>query len=247
MYALTEWTATYGYFLLATLSAAIAEVTLNVTLAVFVPLQCPRGSRFDNAESVAVAVTTANAAATGDGVAFRPTIYDSCSDEEDFYHLFHVLGSSKESGPMVVVGPGNHVLCEAAARLLSLHNLPLVSWGCTDSALSDRDTYRTFARTSTSADAAVRAMVLTLRHFRLHYVTIVFSRHLPESAIATELHIQLSDDGFAITTFHKLVVDNFSDTLMDKLRKVNVEGLTKGEFDNVTIHDVTTATTLFRI
>ena len=247
MYALAEWTATYGYFLLATLGAAIAEVTLNVSLAVFVPLQCPRGRRLDNAESVSVAVTAANAEAKGVGVAFTATIYDSCSDEEDFYHLFHVLGRSKESGPMVVVGPGNHVLCEPAARLLSLHSLPLVSWVCTDSVLSDRDTYRTFARTSTSADTAVRAMARTLRHFRFHYVTIVFSRHLPESAIATELHIQLSDDGFAITMFHKLLVDSSSDTLMDKLLKVKVEGFTKGEFGDVIIRDVTTTTALFRI
>ena len=235
MHGLGQVIATSCYFLLTALRAAAPEVTRNISLAVFVPLRCPRGVRVHNDATIIAAIEAANVEATDEGVVFAADVYDSCSEEESFYHLFHVLGSSKENSN-VVVGPGNHALCESSARLLNLHKEALVSWGCTDSTLSDRAIYRTFARTSASADTAVHAMSVILGHFRLHYVTIVFSSHLPESAIGSELHIHLTYHGFTITGFHKLTTDDFREALVAKLRAVDPR--TKGEFSDVIIHDV---------
>ena len=225
MYALAEWTATYGYFMLATLTVAMNEGGIQISLFVFVPLRCPRGQRFYYNETVTAAVAAANANMTADDdIVFAARVFDSCFEEENFITLVSVLDQSVQRTD-VVIGPGNSALCEPFARLLSLHNEALVSWDCTASALNDRATYRTLMRTVPNTEEAVRAMSTTLTHFRLHYVTVVFSK--AESFGASDLHMQLSDDAFAITGFHRLVAGDFRPTLTAKMRAVDPR--TKGE------------------
>ena len=235
MHGLGQVIATSCYFLLTTLRAATPEVTQNISLVVFVPLRCPRSLRFRYNETVIAAIAAANAEATDDGVVFAASVYDSCVEEVSFTNLVgmseHLFGH-----PDVVIGPGNYALCEPFARLLSLHNEALASWSCTTSTLSDRETYRTLMRTAPSASEAVRVMHTSLRHYRLHYVTVVFSRS--ESLFASELHMELTDKAFAITAFFRLAAGDFNDALPTQLRAVDPR--TKGESGDVTTHDTIT-------
>ena len=46
------------------------------------------------------------------------------------------------------IGPGCSVVCEPAGHLVAHWNIPMVSWGCTSSTMSDKIMYPTFARTT---------------------------------------------------------------------------------------------------
>ena len=97
----------------------------RASLAVFVPLSCD--SRYEYADTVARAVTVASRRFPSMAVTYQ--LYDSCDDSAMFSRLFRALNDDTVTA---VVGPGNHVLCETAARLNSLRSKALFSWSCTD-------------------------------------------------------------------------------------------------------------------
>ena len=228
MYGHAELATTCCYFLLASARATIADVTLDFPIVVFIPLQCPRGQVYGYNATVTKAIETANADAEEDGIVFTAHVYDSCSEEQSFVHLFQLMNNWNESSSPVVVGPGNNALCDISAKLLSYHNETLITWDCINRELSDREVYRTLMRTSASVETAMHAMCLALRHFKYHYVTVIYGRHLPESVIANQLHMQLTEDGFEITAYHRLGTDYFEAPLEAKLR--SIDPLTKGKY-----------------
>ena len=219
-------TLTCCCFLFSAICTATHEVSGNVSLAIFVPMQCPRGLRFVYNDTVTLAMAAANDLATQDGVSFVMRVYDSCSEQDSFRNLFRLLNHTF-GHPTAVIGPGNHALCEPASRLLALQNEMLVSWGCISSELKYQATYRTLVRLATSADEAVLAMRTALVYFRLHFVAIVFSAVLPESTIAGELQMRLSNDVFSVTAYYRLLADHFVDALEDKMR--HLDPRTKGQ------------------
>ena len=226
MFGRAEVTLACCCFLFPAICAATSEVSGNISLAIFVPMECERGLRFIFNDTVTLAMAAANAFAKHEGLFFVNRLYDSCSEQESFSNLFRILNHT-HGHPTAVIGPGNHALCEPAARLLALHNEMLVSWGCISSELKYRATYRTLVRLATSADEAVLAMRTALFYFRLHYVAVIFSAVLPQSIVAGELQMRLSNDVFTVTAYYRLLADDFVEALIQKLS--NLDPRTKGE------------------
>ncbi|XP_077994096.1 atrial natriuretic peptide receptor 2-like [Glandiceps talaboti] len=75
----------------------------------------------------------------------------------------------------VFIGPGCSIICEPGARLSTQWQIPMVSWGCSSIALSNKIKYPTFARTVAPYIKATTFFLEILKHFEWSRVAIVSS------------------------------------------------------------------------
>jgi ABC-type branched-subunit amino acid transport system substrate-binding protein len=87
----------------------------------------------------------------------------------------------KNEAPFVdaFIGPVFSVVCEPTGLLAARWNLPMISWGCSSSKLSDKTRYPTFARTKTygrtNPTNTSLAMAAVMKHFKWKIAFIFYS------------------------------------------------------------------------
>lgn len=79
------------------------------------------------------------------------------------------------SGLDAIIGDGCDIICEPAAILAASWNLPMVSWGCESSKLSEKSMYQTFARTMGSFSKMGDLFLSVFRYFKWKSIGILAS------------------------------------------------------------------------
>ena len=79
------------------------------------------------------------------------------------------------SGVDAIIGDGCDIICEPAAILAASWNLPMVSWGCESSKLSEKSMYQTFARTVGSFSKMGDLFLSVFRYFKWKSIGILAS------------------------------------------------------------------------
>lgn len=73
------------------------------------------------------------------------------------------------------IGPGCSHVCKPGGHLATARNIPMISWGCTSSVLSDKVLYPTFARTTAPNALSADFYVNILKYFNYNRVSIFYS------------------------------------------------------------------------
>ena len=79
------------------------------------------------------------------------------------------------SGVDAIIGDGCDIICEPAAILAASWNLPMISWGCESSKLSEKSIYQTFARTVGSFSKMGGLFMSVLGYFQWKSIGIIAS------------------------------------------------------------------------
>lgn len=79
------------------------------------------------------------------------------------------------SGVDAIIGDGCDIICEPAAILAASWNLPMISWGCESSKLSEKSIYSTFARTVGSFSKMGGLFMSVLGYFKWKSIGIIAS------------------------------------------------------------------------
>ena len=111
-------------------------------------------------------------------------VRDTCNDETigldealDYVLEYNRPGDFSTPFFLGIVGPANTSVTHPVATLLGLEifQFPLVSYGSSDAALSNKDLYKNLLRTIPSDSLQANAMVDVISHFGWEYVNIIFS------------------------------------------------------------------------
>lgn len=81
----------------------------------------------------------------------------------------------KISGVDAIIGDGCDIICEPAAILAASWNLPMVSWGCESSKLSEKTIYPSFARTVGSFSKMGDLFLSVFQYFHWNSIGILAS------------------------------------------------------------------------
>ena len=101
--------------------------------------------------------------------------YDTkCEEGKALIDMVHTLVESKKKVDGII-GGGCDVVCVPFGLLASEFEIPMVSWGCTDLTLSNKQRYSTFSRTIGTAIHAFHATMGLLRYFNWKRVSILAS------------------------------------------------------------------------
>ncbi|KAL3991763.1 torsin-1 [Sarotherodon galilaeus] len=138
-----------------TMAFAIEEINKNLNLLPNVTLGY---SLYDNCGALVVALSSALSLASGQEEQFL--LQENCSG------IPPVLG---------IVGDHYSTFSIAISSVLSLYNIPIVSYFATCSCLSDRQRFPTFFRTIPSDAFQVRAMIQILKHFGWTWIGLLVS------------------------------------------------------------------------
>ncbi|XP_006808573.2 extracellular calcium-sensing receptor-like, partial [Neolamprologus brichardi] len=138
-----------------TMAFAIEEINKNLNLLPNVTLGY---SLYDNCGALVVALSGALSLASGQEEQFL--LQENCSG------IPPVLG---------LVGDHYSTFSIAISSVLSLYNIPIVSYFATCSCLSDRQRFPTFFRTIPSDAFQVRAMIQILKHFGWTWIGLLVS------------------------------------------------------------------------
>lgn len=79
------------------------------------------------------------------------------------------------SGVDAIIGDGCDIICEPAAILAASWNLPMVSWGCESSKLSEKSIFQTFARTVGSFSKMGDLFLSVFHYFKWKRIGILAS------------------------------------------------------------------------
>ena len=106
----------------------------------------------------------------------------------------------------VYIGPACSVGCVPGAFLASHWNIPMISYGCGDAELSDKDQYPTFTRTVGTYIQSGKFFVKIMQEYNWHQVAILASTEQVWTQIASFIK---ADVDASSTTNNKLQVSYF--------------------------------------
>ena len=100
------------------------------------------------------------------------------------------------------IGPGCSVICEPGGHLVTDWQVPMVSWGSTSSAMSDKGLYPTFARTIAPNARSAIFFTEVLLHFEYKRVAIFYSSDNVWSLTAVDLREAFWRADIDVIIFH---------------------------------------------
>ena len=99
------------------------------------------------------------------------------------------------------IGPGCSVICEPGGHLITDWAIPMISWGSTSSAMSDKILYPTFARTIAPNWRSANFFVKTLLNFDYERVAIFYSSDNVWSLTAVYLKAEFESAGIEVAVY----------------------------------------------
>ena len=103
------------------------------------------------------------------------------------------------------IGGGCNRVCEYISLLAGKWNLPVVSWGCMSSHLSNRITFPTFARTVGPYTKMEKLLKKLMKHFNWKRVAIIASTDDIWQIAANLIQIELAKHGIMVAHFHSFI------------------------------------------
>ena len=95
----------------------------------------------------------------------------------------------------VFIGPSCSVGCQPGAYIAAHWNIPMISWGCGASVLSDKTLYPYFVRTAGSYSAVGDLLLALLKQYNWNRVGILTSTESLYSEIGSTAKVKLEKDG----------------------------------------------------
>ena len=95
----------------------------------------------------------------------------------------------------VFIGPGCSVGCVPGAYIAAHWNIPMVSWGCTATVLSDKTLYPYFVRTTGTFAGLGGLLRAILAKFKWDRIAIMSSTETAFSAAANDAKVTIEKDG----------------------------------------------------
>lgn len=95
----------------------------------------------------------------------------------------------------VYIGPGCSVACVPGAYIAAHWNIPMISWGCTASVLSDKTLYPYFVRTAGTFTGLGELLRAFLEQYKWDRIGIMASTETVFSEIANTAKVTLEKDG----------------------------------------------------
>ncbi len=115
--------------------------------------------------------------------------------------LPHITSMFYERGVDSFIGPGCSVIVEPGGYLVSDWEVPMISWGSTSSAMSNKDIYPTFARTTAPNARSAPFFAEILFNFDYRTVAIFYSSDNVWSSLALALKEILEESEINIAVF----------------------------------------------
>lgn len=117
-----------------------------------------------------------------------------CEAKSSLAHLvdYYTLESPKVD---VYIGPGCSVACVPGAYIAAHWNIPMISWGCTASVLSDKTLYPYFVRTAGTYTGLGDLLRAFLTQYKWDRIGIMASTETVFSEIANTAKVTLEKDG----------------------------------------------------
>ena len=146
-----------------------------LNLAVFVPTsgKWPIGNVISPAAQIAAKDINDNSKLLED-YEIRLSYHDSgCDQGVGFLEMIRTITATTSIDG--IIGDGCDLICEPFGLLASEMELPMVSWGCTSIALTDKKEYTTFARTVGQRHDTVRVIMGLLRHFSWQRIGMIYT------------------------------------------------------------------------
>uniref|UniRef100_A0ABM0M6S0 Guanylate cyclase n=1 Tax=Saccoglossus kowalevskii TaxID=10224 RepID=A0ABM0M6S0_SACKO len=100
------------------------------------------------------------------------------------------------------IGPGCSIICEPGGLLASQWGVPMVSWGCASSALSNKIEYPTFARTVAPMTRTADFVLQIMLHFNWTRVAIITTAESVWQLTANALSKKLIENNIEVPEFH---------------------------------------------
>ncbi|XP_077977730.1 atrial natriuretic peptide receptor 2-like [Glandiceps talaboti] len=107
-----------------------------------------------------------------------------------------------------IIGPGCDIVCEPAALLASAWAIPMISWGCEVSTLSNKDEYPTFARTVGPYPKTGPMFVATMNYFNWKRIAILASTEHTWQLASHAIKLDLEDAGIHVVVFYQFEPGN---------------------------------------
>ncbi|XP_014672101.1 PREDICTED: gamma-aminobutyric acid type B receptor subunit 1-like [Priapulus caudatus] len=189
----TKLLASLGIPLLLQLSACVFAND-TVTLAVLLPVSGARPIGRTVGSAVAIAVDDINAdASLLPRTRLRFVWSDTkCDETQGLARVVEFLTGDVRVDAFI--GPGCDDVCQSAGLLAAHWNVPMVSWGCTSSALTAGDRYPTFARTVGTLTLAAPMVTAILKHWRWRNACILTSTNVNWERAAKAIKFNLEEN-----------------------------------------------------
>ncbi|XP_076458574.1 speract receptor-like [Babylonia areolata] len=94
---------------------------------------------------------------------------------------------------------GPQETCTHEGRIAAAFNVPMISYFCTETAVSDKALYPTFARTKPTDSQISKSVVSLLRMFHWSKVTFIHSNLSHVQHVANNIYSTLLENGFTVT------------------------------------------------
>ncbi|XP_038077863.1 atrial natriuretic peptide receptor 1-like [Patiria miniata] len=118
------------------------------------------------------------------------------------------------------IGPGCSIICEPGGILAAHWGTPVVSWGCTSDTLSQKETYPTFARTTSPSKFVAPFFTRIMKHFNYDRVAIIYSSHHLWSLTAQNMKTDLEQNDIEVEVFAQFEP-------LEKLAEANVASVAR--------------------
>ncbi|XP_002733692.2 atrial natriuretic peptide receptor 1-like [Saccoglossus kowalevskii] len=122
-----------------------------------------------------------------------------CTEKQGLTEAVNLWSTTQ---PHALIGGGCDEMCEPVGLLASSWNIPMVSWGCTSSYLSDKFEYETFARTVGPYTKTGRMFVEIMKYYNWTRVAILSSTSHMWQLTSHDILLDLQDYGIEVVTFH---------------------------------------------
>ncbi|XP_033123771.1 guanylate cyclase 32E-like isoform X2 [Anneissia japonica] len=121
-------------------------------------------------------------------------VYSDIQGDED--KSIAALSEMWKDGVSAFFGPD--ITCTTEARMAAAWNLPMISYQCAEYEVSDKETYKTFARTNPPDTQFARSVLALLKHFDWYKVTIVAADESRRISVKENLQKTLQNNNITI-------------------------------------------------
>ncbi|XP_023312344.1 guanylate cyclase 32E [Anoplophora glabripennis] len=105
-------------------------------------------------------------------------------------HAIRVMTEMRDNGTIAFIGPDD--TCSSEALVAAAWNLPMISYRCSDTRVSDKRIFFTFARTLPPSSKVSKSVVALLRAFQWHRFVVVSGSHPASGSEVQEAIEELS-------------------------------------------------------
>ncbi|XP_033126595.1 atrial natriuretic peptide receptor 1-like [Anneissia japonica] len=162
----------------------------------------PVGQRAGGAMTVAIETINndSNFSAIHDGGHTLSFIWND-TDCDTSKGLASILDMYEKYSVDAFIGPGCSVICEPGGYLANHWKTPMISWSCSSSALSDKNQYPNFARSTAPTEKMSPFFVEIMKHFEFSRVGIYFSSQHIWSLAADAFRNAFRENGIEVSIY----------------------------------------------